>query len=141
MRVVVDTNVLVSAAIKPRGETGRIISHLRNGRFALLYAPALLQELVEVLNRPHLRDKYQLTPHYLHLFLYVIRLRGERVEPERRVKVCRDPHDDMFLEVALDGGASYVVSKDSDLLTLSPFEGIPIITPAEFLAELENNGR
>jgi predicted nucleic acid-binding protein len=71
IRAVIDTNALVSAAIKPRGEAGR--------------------------------------------------------------------DDNMFLEVALSGLADYVVSNDGDLLTLSPFEGIPIITPPLFLQQLDGD--
>jgi predicted nucleic acid-binding protein len=70
-----------------------------------LYSKASLEELVDVLSRSHLRDKYLLTPHYLHSFLQVIRLLGEKVESTRQVKVCRDPHDDMFLVIALSGDA------------------------------------
>jgi uncharacterized protein len=139
IRAVIDTNALVSAAIKPRGEAGRIVNHLRHDRFTLLYSTALLEELVGVLNRPHLRDKYQLTPHYLHRFLHVIRLRGEKIEPTHKVTICRDPDDNMFLEVALSGSADYVVSNDQDLLTLSPYEDISIITPPLFLQQLDGD--
>ena len=141
IRAVADTNVLVSAAIKPRGEAGRVLAHWQNGEFTLLYGTALLEELIDVLNRPHLRDKYRLTPHYLHLFLGVIRIRGEKVEPTHRVTVCRDPHDDMFMDVALNGEADYVISNDNDLLVLSPFEDIQIITPSAFLRQLEHQNR
>lgn len=141
IRAVVDTNVLASAAIKPRGEAGRLLTHLQNGAFTLLYGTVLLEELIDVLNRPHLRDKYLLTPHYIHLFLLMIRMHGEKVELTRRVRVCRDPHDDMFLDVALSGDADYVISKDTDLLILSPFEDIQIMTPSAFLRQLENQAR
>jgi putative PIN family toxin of toxin-antitoxin system len=138
IRAVVDTNGLVSAAIKPRGEAGRILSHLRNHAFTLLYSTTLLEELVDVLNRPHLREKYHLTGHYLHLFLHLIRLYGEKVEPTRHIIACRDADDDKFLEVAASGGASFIISNDEDLLVLSPFEGILVITPGDFLKLLDN---
>jgi predicted nucleic acid-binding protein len=56
------------------------------------------------------------------------------VEIEQSVHVCRDPRDNKFLELAVGGGASFVISGDADLLALSPFRGIPILTPADFLA-------
>jgi putative PIN family toxin of toxin-antitoxin system len=59
-------------------------------------------------------------------------LRGELVEPIERTAVCRDPKDDIFLSVALAGRADALVTGDSDLLSLGPFRGIPILTPAEF---------
>ena len=73
--------------------------------------------------------------------MHLIRLRGEKVDPTHQVTVCRDPHDDMFLEVALSGGADFVISKDDDLLVLSPFEGIPIITPAAESGFSEKQGK
>jgi uncharacterized protein len=141
INAVIDTNILVSAAIKPRGEAGRIIVHLRYNEFTLLYSGALLEELVAVLNRPALRDKYRLTPHYLHAFLHLIRLRGEKIEPTRQITACRDPKDNMFLEVALSGQADLIVSRDGDLLDLSPFEGVAIVKPAAFLAQLDQQTR
>jgi len=67
----------------------------------------------------------------------LILLRGETVVPKRRITICRDPKDNMFLEAAVDGGADDFVGGDDDLLHLEAFEGIPIITPAEFLAKLD----
>jgi predicted nucleic acid-binding protein len=49
------------------------------------------------------------------------------------VQACRDPDDDKFLEVAMSGGADWIVTGDADLLALHPFEGIAIVTPADFL--------
>jgi predicted nucleic acid-binding protein len=65
---------------------------------------------------------------------HLIRLRGELVALQRRVTVCRDLKDDIFLEAALAGQADCVISGNGDLLDLTPFEGIPILRPAEFLA-------
>ena len=129
MRVVLDTNILVSAAIKPNGQAGRILAYLRQDAFSLLYSRESLAELVDVLTRPHLRQKYRLTEHCLHFFLHLIRLRGEMVTPDREITICRDPDDDKFLAVAVSGQADYLVSQDDDLLTLSVFESIPIIKP------------
>ena len=50
------------------------------------------------------------------------------------VKICRDPKDDKFLDVAINGGADLIVTGDADLLVLHPFEGIEIVTPAAYLA-------
>jgi predicted nucleic acid-binding protein len=54
-----------------------------------------------------------------------------------RIQVCRDPRDDMVLEVAVDGRADYVVTGDQDLLVLHPFEEIPIVKPATFLERID----
>ena len=137
MRVVVDTHVLVSAAIVPTGRLGAVILHLRQGDFLPLYSTATLGELAQVLARPRIRMKYGLTDADIRTLIDLVLLRGEDVTPVTRVTVCRDPRDDVFLEVALAGKAERIVSGDDDLLTLHPFRGIPIITPAAFLAELK----
>jgi len=49
------------------------------------------------------------------------------------IRVCRDPRDDKFLELAVDGRADLILTGDSDLLTLHPFRGIAILTPAQYL--------
>ncbi|MBN2003833.1 MAG: putative toxin-antitoxin system toxin component, PIN family [Anaerolineae bacterium] len=137
MRVVIDTNVLVSALIRPNGRVGEVLRHLRQGDYTLLYAPALLEELVDVLTRPRIRDKYGITEDDVKTTLALFLLRGEAVVPEDTVTACRDPKDNKFLEVAVAGEANALVSGDEDLLVLDPFEGIPIITPAEFLHRLD----
>lgn len=90
MRIVADTNVLVSAAIKPNG---RFASQLRQGTFTLLVSDDSLNERIDVINRPHLRQKYTLTPHYIHAYLHLIRLRSEYVEPTKTITACRDEKD------------------------------------------------
>jgi predicted nucleic acid-binding protein len=52
-----------------------------------------------------------------------------------RLRECRDPKDDKFLELAIAGKASHIISGDQDLLMLSPFHGVAILTPVDFLRE------
>jgi len=54
-----------------------------------------------------------------------------------RIRACRDPTDDMFLELAVNGTADAIVSGDPDLLTLHPFRGIPILAPAAFVQRVD----
>jgi len=128
-RIVVDTNVLVSAAIKPNG---RFATHLRQGSFYLLVSDALLDELVDVLNRPHLRAKYHLTPPYIHAYLRLLHLRADHLEPTESITACRDARDNIFLELAVAGRADAIITNDTDLLVLHPFRGIPILSVNDF---------
>jgi putative PIN family toxin of toxin-antitoxin system len=137
MRAVVDTSVLVRAVIRPTGAAGPVLMRLRRGDYSLLYAQSLLEELVDVLNRPRIRDKYGLTDEDIQAVVGLILLRGEAVEPQERVAACRDPRDDKFLEVAVAGEADAIVTADQDLLELHPFAGIPILSPAAFLQMLD----
>jgi len=136
MRAVVDTGVLVNALIRRQGTTGAVLQALRDGHFSLVYSIDILVEIIEVLGREPIRTKYHVEPDDITALINLIRLRGELVTPGRRVQACRDPKDDKFLEAALAGHADCIVSGDADLLDLTPFENIPILRPAEFLARL-----
>ena len=141
MRAVVDTNILVRAVIMPHGTVGPVILRLRRGEYTLLYSHSLLEELVDVLNRPRIRDKYALTDEDIQTLIALILLRGEIVVPDKRITACRDPKDDKFLEVAVDGNAEVIVSGDQDLLVLNPFAGILILPPVSFLQMLDAETR
>lgn len=140
IRAVVDTNIIVRAAIKPKGTVGPVLQRPREGHFTILYTENLLTELADVLNRPRIRNKYYLSREDIEIVLALILLRGEPVIPARRIDACRDPKDNMILEAAISARANAVVSGDEDLLTLHPFEGIPIIRPAAFLSMLDKHG-
>lgn len=137
IRAVIDTNLIIGAVIKPEGAVGPILRRLRDGGYTLLYSEPLLIELADVLNRPRIRQKYGLSAQDIETVLALILLRGEAVSPARRIDICRDPKDNVILEVAVDGNANVISSGDKDLLSLREFEGIPIVVPAEFLRRLE----
>jgi len=94
---------------------------------------------VSKLALPRIRDKYHLSDEDVETVVTLILLRGEPVTPQYRVTICRDPKDDIVLEVAMAGHADFIVTGDNDLLMLHPFEGIPIVGPAEFLGTLESS--
>jgi uncharacterized protein len=135
LRVAVDTNVFISTVIKPENRVGMIVVRMRNGEYTLLYAEEMLDELVEVITRDKIWKRYKLTEETVNTFVNSIIEHGERVEVVTVVDVCRDPDDNILLALGLDGKAEYIVSGDRDLLELTPFQGIPIVTPAEFLAK------
>jgi len=136
MRAVIDTGVLVSALIRRQGTTGDVLHALRDGRFTAVYSTDILVEIIDVLGRPVFRQKYHIEPDDITAIINLLRLRGEVVTPKDKVTACRDPKDDKFLETAQAGKAECIVSGDADLLDLTPFENIPILRPAEFLARL-----
>ena len=114
-----------------------MLHRLRQRDYTLLLSRATLNEIVEVLHRPRLRSKYQLSDEVLRAAIRLIVVRSELVHPDVQITVCRDPKDDKFLEVAVAGQADVIVSGDEDLLTLTPFTNIPIVSPARFLALLD----
>jgi putative PIN family toxin of toxin-antitoxin system len=136
MRAVIDTGVLVSALIRRQSTPGDVLRALRDGRFTVIFSVELLVELVDVLGRDPFRSKYHIEPGDVAALINLIRLRGELVIPQRSVIACRDPKDDKFLAAALAGKADCIITGDADLLNLTPFEGIPILRPSDFLVRL-----
>ena len=134
---VVDTNILVRALIKPEGTVGPILGRLRDGDYRIAFSEPLLAELVDVLNRPHIRGKYGLDQGDIETVLALLLLRGESVSPAERIERCRDPKDNMILEVAITAGVDVIVSGDEDLLVLNPYEQIPIVEPYKFIQMLD----
>lgn len=132
-RYVFDTNTLISAALIVDSTPGRAL-RLALARGALLSSAETLAELVDVLSRPKL-DRY-LTQGEREEFLEALVERIELVEATHGIRVCRDPRDDKFLDLALAGAARAIVTGDEDLLVLHPFRGIEILTPAAFLESL-----
>ena len=136
MRVVVDTDILVSGLIRSSGTIGDILHALRDGRFIAIYSTPMMVEVIDVLGRPKIQTKYHVKPDDITALINLIRLRGELVIPKQTVTVCRDPKDNKFLEAALAGTADAIVTGDDDLLVLNPFDGVDIFRPAELLARL-----
>ena len=137
LRIVVDTNVLVSAAVSPRGKPRRAVDLVIRGG-ELVFTGAAYGELVEVLARPRLR-RY-LPEGGAEGLLDRIAPVASYVDVAEPIRACRDPKDDKFLEAAVSGGAGFIVSGDEDLLVLDPFRGVRILTPAAFLAAMGEGG-
>ena len=91
---------------------------------------------MDVLDRPRICDRRHIAAADVQAVLTLLWLRGEPVGLTRAITACRDPQDDKVLEIAVAGKADVIVTGDDDLLALHPFEGIPIVGPAEFLAML-----
>jgi uncharacterized protein len=137
MRAVIDTNILVRALIERAGTVRPLLTALDAGLYTVILSLPLLAELRDVLSRPRMGHRYGIDNTDIDDLVLLLLRNGEVVAPTRAIRVCRDPRDDMFLEAAVEGEADVVVSGDDDLLVLHPFEGIPIVGPAAFLAMLE----
>ena len=130
MRFVFDTNVLVSASLLRSSKTRRALDvALKQGKLLLSFP--VLAELCEVLSRKQFR-RY-IDEEDIRTFVAVLTREAEWIDVNLRITACRDPKDDKFLELAVSGRASCIVSGDSDLLLLSPFQGISVETPNSFL--------
>ena len=129
MRVVVDTNVFISAGLKENSPPETAI-HLVAASHLLLKSTITEQELFVTLARPRLMPL--IDPHFRD-WLRELMAAAALVNITERIAACRDLRDDKFLELAVNGRADLIVTGDGDLLALNPFRKIPIITPAEFV--------
>jgi len=135
VRVVVDTNLLVSALLFG-GVPGRVVSLWKSGRIQPLASQAMIDEVLRVLAYP----KFSLAPKEIELLLY------EEILPWFEIVdvatgspfIEDDPSDDIFLWCAMDGKADRIISGDEHLLQLQDFP-VPILTPRQFLELVESD--
>jgi len=134
MRVVLDTNILVSSALG--GALELILDKWAENAFTVIITSSILEEYIEVLNRPKFRLK-QITLDRITRYIYQF---AEFVIPEETIQFIEaDPKDDKFLEAAIAGKADIIVSGDSHLLDLKEFRTIPILTAREFMDTLKES--
>jgi putative PIN family toxin of toxin-antitoxin system len=135
IRFVFDTNALISALLFKSSKPKQAYQYaLKSGD--ILLSPQTLAELSEVLSRKKF-DRY-VTSIEREEFLEALLERVILIEPIETVIACRDPKDDKFLELALNGEASFIITGDEDLLELNPFRGVRILKPDQFLQMLED---
>jgi len=131
-RLVLDTNLLVSGMLF-RSSTSRQAIVKAHNEGLLLASEATLVELLQVFQRPKFDRAAR--PELREALVREYALRCQIVAVHSRIQACRDAKDNKFLELAVDGRADLILTGDQDLLVLSPFRGIPILTPMEYLAE------
>jgi len=135
-RAVLDTNVFVSGLINPKGAPSAILRALQSKRFILVSSPPINEEIIEVLNRPYIRDRYGLGDRIFDVSFILWEL-AELVIDLPDVRVSTDPDDDKFLATADAGRADYLVTGDvGDLLRLHKYRDVAIISPREFVSIL-----
>ncbi len=129
MRIVLDTNVFISG-IFFSGPPYQILKAWRDGRVELLVSPSILEEY----ERIGLELALKFRELDLRPFWDLLAIQAQIVLPPTLLPVIHDdPSDDKFLEAAVAGNASYVISGDKHLLKLSEFQGIQILKPKDFV--------
>ncbi|MDD2600973.1 MAG: putative toxin-antitoxin system toxin component, PIN family [Kiritimatiellae bacterium] len=130
LRVVFDTNVVLSALLFRSGRVSWISDAWKGKRIIPLISKETLVELIRVLNYP----KFKLTPLEQQTVLEAFLPYAEtvHVRNNKMIPVCRDPHDQKFLILAKQSGADFLVTGDADLLVVENFKCCPIITPEQF---------
>lgn len=136
VRILLDTNVLVSALLSRNGPPGRVLDAIREGRHTLISSPYLLNEIREVCSRPHLRNRISVDE--LNSLLDNMVSVGHVVSQLPDISLSPDPKDNPILATALAGDAELIVSGDkSHMQDLGNIQGIPILAPRDALKLLK----
>ncbi|MBI4664899.1 MAG: putative toxin-antitoxin system toxin component, PIN family [Nitrospinae bacterium] len=135
MKVVLDTNVLLSGLILPQSIPGQIINAWRKSKFDLVLSEPLLEEIGRALRYPKISNRLKWDGGKISLFLELLRLHAQLADISGiNARVPRDPQDNHVLATMLAGHADVIVTGDAHLLYLK--DEYPILTPREFAASL-----
>lgn len=125
MRIVLDTNIYIAAALNSSGFSEEVLNFAIRANFKIVISEEILQEI-----QSKLTHKFQWPKENIDFFLARIRKITEVVDIRERISVIvRDPEDNKILECAVAGEADLIVSLDQDLIKLKSFKGIGIIHP------------
>jgi len=130
-RVLVDTNILISALLAPAGKPAEVIRRLAAAEATLLLSRVTFLKLATRLARPKFHRYW--TVEQMDRYLAWLAELSEWVKPSIHISDCRDADDNRFLEVLVAGEGELLITGDPDLLELDPYEGKSIMTPTQFL--------
>ena len=137
-RLVIDTNVFVSGLISGAGSPARILRAVQGKRAVHLVSDPIVEEYLRVLDYPRIRKFRKITDAFVADIAAYLIYQTERVELQSRIGLSPDPDDDVFLNTAVDGRATLLVTGDkTDLLALRTVERIPIVSAREAVLRLE----
>ncbi|WP_413909967.1 putative toxin-antitoxin system toxin component, PIN family [Desulfobacula sp.] len=130
MKIILDTNILLSASFSKFSTSARVLEIVFQ-KHTVLASFETYSEIKEVIYRKKF-DLY-LTHEERKLFLNKFLDDVHLINPEEKISACRDPKDNMILELAVAGNADFIITGDQDLLVLNPFRDIKIVNPVDFL--------
>lgn len=135
MRIVSDTNVLVSAFISKLGHSAKILDLASMfEEIQLVLSESILDEFEDVLSRDEVKERFGYSNQEIELFARSVREISTIVEARSGFKIVKeDPKDDVVLNTAYDGKADYIVSGDRHLRNLNKFKGIKIVSPKQMM--------
>ena len=134
-RLVIDSNVWIAALISPHGTARKMVDAILDHDIGILMSESTFAELASRLDRPKF-DRYREPATWNSFLAALVELALWHEDADSATGVSRDVDDDKFLALAVIGQADAIISGDGDLLELVTHEGIPILTPAQFLMRL-----
>lgn len=147
LRIVIDTNVWISAFISPVGAPARLISLARAGLVLVVLSDYLVDEIQDVVRRPRILRRLKLEPLDIDFIVQELLLGSAYVVTDGTLRLCRDPDDDAILETAIRGRANFLVTRDDDmkrdpdLIEHLAAQGVGIVSVAGLLQLIESAQR
>ena len=141
VRVVLDTNVLVSGLVAGQGVPRQILDAWVEGGFTLVTSLYLVEELAHVLSCPRIAKRLRISSEEVEALLAALLSQAVVVPGHLFLPgATRDPKDDAVVACAKEGQADCIVSGDQDLLVLEEYEGIQVVTPRQFIQNIAESG-
>ena len=142
-----DTNVWISAFLKPTGPPGQVVASWRRGDFTAVTSLSQIAEIAEVLGRPRLTRRFKYPRRDAEAFVRLIAARADVVQISGDLQVCRDPDDNVILEAAIRGKSRYLVTRDDDLkrdlelIEVARRHRVRVVSVRQFLRSLSRRSR
>lgn len=142
-----DTNVWVSAFLKPNGPPGQVVAAWGHDEFSVVTSLLQVGEIAEVLTRPRLVRRFRYPRRDAETFVRLIAARATVVQISGELKICRDPDDDEILETAILGKSQYLVTRDDDLkrdldlVKMARRNGVRVVSVRQFLRQFSHRSK
>jgi putative PIN family toxin of toxin-antitoxin system len=140
IRAVFDTNVFISALFNPKRPPAPLLELALQGKIRLIVSPQLLEEIDWVLTYPKVKKllkKRKIAPgEVIEAIAKTLQVAVLTPGELSVAAIADDPADDMILACAVEGNADFIISRDQHLLNLRNYQGIKMVTPAQFLESL-----
>jgi putative PIN family toxin of toxin-antitoxin system len=134
VKVVLDTNVLVSGLVAEGGAPRRMLDAWLENQYTLVTSLYLVEELVHVLSYPRIAERVRVSEQELAAILAALLDKAEVTPGQLKLPgVTRDPKDDAVVACAQEGEVDYIVSGDQDLLVLGEYGDVRVVTPRQFM--------
>lgn len=137
MKIVMDTNIVISGLLVPSGPPGKIVDLWVENKLTVVVCRAMIEEYFDVLLRPKFKKVGSIIERQ-ELLMGLLEMENSIfVYPQTRLDVIKDdPEDNRVLECAVEGEVKHIISGDDHLLAIKEFKGIIIVSPAEFISDI-----
>jgi uncharacterized protein len=136
--VVLDTNVVVRAAFRRNTDSSNLLARARRGEFQTAISTPTIRELETTFRYQHVERRLIWSEAERDAFVRRYVEASIRLEPRLLLSVVRDPRDNRFVELAIEADAAFLVTTDKDLLDLDQYQGVGMVTEAQFVAILRD---